>query len=423
MKIKKEILIKNSNYHYSCGYHDLSPFSPNEKYLIFCSIKTENYKQSIVFSRNSVFVNIILFEINTKKKTFLYKTKCYTTEQGVRINWIDNKRITINSLDENNNPEFVIFNIETLKVEKIIKNYFCHQIAGLDKEYCISFDYSSIQKMWPSYGFYHKLTEFQPQNSLNIFNWKEDKLLHRFNLFDLKSYKKYKNGFIVHPSISENGKKIIFMHRIPINEILYSWLYYVDLESLKIKLITEEKVSHFAWISNDSFLVYQRLLPKFIKSRRIRKYNKNFTINKISSLKTKSSKHYKKIRFVDSFKRLLAKLSSGFVLNNVTNSKVKKKLISLNLLGIDCHPFYDSVRNKIYLDSYPNKNNHVEIYSIDLNNPTIANKEKSLKGDWKTNIGKVDAHLRVSTMGNYICSDHIFKKRRSIKIFKLNDPK
>ena len=421
MNIENEILIKNSKYHNSCGYHDLSPFSPDEKHLIFCSIKTQNYKENIIFSKEHISVNINLFNIKAKKITFLYETNCYTTEQGVRINWIDNKRITINSLDKNNNPEFVIFNIETSKVEKIIKNYFCHQIAGLKKELCISFDYSSIQKMWPSYGFHHKSTKYQPKNSLNIFNWKTNQLIHRFNLFDLKSYKKYKDGFIVHPSISKDGKKIIFMHRIPINKLLYSWLYYVDLESLKVNLITEEKVSHFAWINNDSFIIYQRLLPKFIKSKRIRNYNKNQKINTISSLKPIASNFQKKIKIFDLLKFFLAKFSSGFVIYNVNNSKVKKKLVSLNLLGIDCHPFFDNVRNKLFLDSYPNKSNEVGIYSINLKNPFFAKKEKFLIGDWLTNLGKVDAHIRVSSMGNYICIDDVLKKRRSIKIFKIKN--
>ena len=104
-------------------------------------------------------------------------------------------------------------------------------------------------------------------------------------------------------------------------------------------MITEEKVSHFAWINNDSFIIYHRLLPKFIKSKRIRNYNKNQKINTISSLKPIASNFQKKIKIFDLIKFFLAKFSSGFVIYNVNNSKVKKKLVSLNLLGIDCHPF------------------------------------------------------------------------------------
>ena len=43
----------------------------------------------------------------------------------------------------------------------------------------------------------------------------------------------------------ENGQKILFMHRIPIGKIVYSYLYYVDLNTKIIKLLTEEKVTHF----------------------------------------------------------------------------------------------------------------------------------------------------------------------------------
>ena len=421
MYFEKEIIIKNSNSHYSCGYHDICPFSPNEKYLVFCSIDSKYLKKNKLFTKNNIFVDINLYELATKKITFLYKTKCYTYEQGVRINWIDNKRITINNLNQNNIPQFVIFNLQIMKIEKTIENYFCHQIAGLDKEKCVSFDYSEIQKQWPSYGFHHGHTKYQPKNSLNIFNWKTNTLLHRFKLEDLESYKNFKDGFIVHPSISENGKKIIFMHRILINDILYSWLYHADLDNLNITLITEEKVSHFTWIGNENFLIFQRLLPKYLKSKRLKNFKSNSKSHKIFELKNKSSKNIKKFKFLNLIRNSLAKLSSGFVIYKVNGKKIKKKLISLNLLGIDCHPFFDKCKNKIYLDSYPNKNNSIGIYSVNLKKPFFAKKEMFFQGDWETNIGKVDAHLRVSGLGNYICIDDIIEKRRSIKILNIRN--
>ncbi len=419
MKFDKEFIINNNKYHYSCGYHDLNPFSPDERYLVFCSINSTDFQREIIFSKDSVLVDINLFEIETKKITFLYKTKCYTSEQGVRINWIDNKRITINNLDEKKLPQFIVFNIENKNVEKVIKNYFCHQIAGLQKEICISIDYSQIHIDWPSYGFYHKHSKLQTKGSLNIFNWKENTLIHRFNLKDLESFKRYNKGFIGHPSISENGKRILFMHRIRVENIIYSWLYYVDLDSLKIKLITEEKVTHLTWINNDKFLIYQRLLPKFITSKRIQNNNiKLFNIAKptVSKLNIK-----KQSILINILKRLFSKFSSGFVLYEIDNQNIRKNLISLNLLGTDCHPFFSSTKGKIYLDSYPNKKKDVEIYSIDLKKPLFAKKEKILKGVWETNIGKLDAHVRVSANGNYFCIDDIFNKMRSIKIFKFNN--
>tara|TARA_B100001248_G_C27391248_1_gene462466 strand:+ start:46 stop:1317 length:1272 start_codon:yes stop_codon:yes gene_type:complete len=423
MYVENEILINNPYSHYSCGYHDLSPFSPDAKYLVFCSINTRDFKTSVVFSKNNTYVDINLFEIDTKRITFLYKTKCYTTEQGVRINWIDNKRITINDLDKNKIPQFIIYNVESMKIERVVSNYFCHQIAGLKKELCVSFDYSQIHNDWPSYGFHHNHSKLQTENSLNIFNWQTNTLLHRFNLIDLESYKKYNCGFIVHPSISNDGKKIIFMHRIPIEDIIYSWLYYVDLNSLKLHLITEEKVTHFTWINNDQFLIYQRLFPKFIKEKRIKNYQhknikRSFYISKpvIANLKNRGF-----LKLKNFLKKFIAKISSGFVIYNTKNKRIKGKLISLNLLGIDGHPFFNRKKNKIYLDTYPNRNKFVEIYSIDLKKPLFAKKEKVLKGDWETKIGKLDAHLRVSEKGNFICIDEIFKQIRSIKIFKIDN--
>jgi hypothetical protein len=259
----------------------------------------------------------------------------------------------------------------------------------------------------------------QTQGSLNIFNWKNNKLLHRFDLQDLESYRKYKYGFIVHPSISENGQKILFMHRIPIGKIVYSYLYYVDLNTKIIKLLTEEKVTHFTWINNDKFLIYQRLLPKFIKSKRIKRKNLE-TIN-ISKSKILKSRLKKNFIFIKPLKDFLGKISSGFVLYEVRNKEIQKRLISLNLLGIDCHPFYSRKHKKIFLDSYPNKKKNVEIYSINLKNPLFAKKERVLKGEWKTHLGKLDAHIRVSGNGNYISIDDIFKKMRSIRIFKFHN--
>ena len=159
-------------------------------------------------------------------------------------------------------------------------------------------------------------------------------------------------------------------------------------------------------------------MPKFIKSKRIKK--NNLEIIGVSKSKIFKSKKEKNSILINLLKNLFTKISSGFVLYEVGNQKIKKRLISLNLLGIDCHPFYSDIHKKIYLDSYPNKNQDVEIYSIDLKKPLFAKKEKVLKGDWKTNVGKLDAHMRVSGNGNYICIDDIFKKIRSLKIFKFH---
>ena len=38
MKFEKELIINNSDFHYSCGYHDLTPFSPNERFLVFAQL-------------------------------------------------------------------------------------------------------------------------------------------------------------------------------------------------------------------------------------------------------------------------------------------------------------------------------------------------------------------------------------------------
>jgi len=417
----KEIFnIYNSYENHSCGYHDLSPFSPNEKYMVFCSLASSNFKEKIIFSKDLVNVDINLINLNNFQIKKIFNSKCYSLEQGVRINWIDNKRISINILDDFKYPKFIILNIISGKIEKIIKNYFAHQLTGNKKEICTSLDYSTIRDYWTSYGFYHKATKFQPRNSLNVYNWVQNKLLFRIYLNQLDSYRKLKDGYIIHPTMSEDGKKLLFMHRINLKNILYSWIYLADIETDKINLITEEKVSHFTWINNDKFLLFQRIVPGIIKKRRL-----EFTHGNIKNLNKKSfpinNINKKNIIFSRMLKLFIQRISSGFVLYTINKNKIIKKVISLNLFGIDCHPFYAHSKNKIFLDSYPDNKSKVNIFSINLNNKLFAKKEMQISGDWETHIGKVDAHIRFSPKSNYACIDSVFKKVRIVKIFKITN--
>ena len=61
----KEIFnIYNLDENHSCGYHDLSPFSPDEKYLAFCSIPTFDFHEKIIFSKDLVNVDIKIINLD-----------------------------------------------------------------------------------------------------------------------------------------------------------------------------------------------------------------------------------------------------------------------------------------------------------------------------------------------------------------------
>ena len=412
--------ISNPDINHSCGYHDISPFSPDEKHLVFCSVSSKEFHENKIFSKNNLEVYVNIISLDDLKIKNIFKSKCYTLEQGIRINWIDNIRITINGIDKNKLPEFTIFNIKEMKIEKVIKNYFCHQISGDNNQFCTSLDYSNIHKVWPSYGFNHEETLSQPSNTLNVYNWKKNKLVFRVNIEQLESYKKYNEGFIIHPTMSKDGENLLFMHRLCFGNILYSWLYLVNFESGLIKLITEEKVSHFTWINNDKFLLFQRLIPRILKKRRL-ELNLKLSQNSNKDSLSKNIKSKKHIILYRMFKKTFQRISSGFVLYKIKSDKINKKLVSFNLLGIDCHPFYSHSKKKIFLDSYPDKKKFVNIFSFNIDKPFLAEKEMKISGDWETHIGKVDAHIRFSSKSNFACIDGVLKKRRFIKIFKIPD--
>jgi len=129
-----------------------------------------------------------------------------------------------------------------------------------------------------------------------------------------------------------------------------------------------------------------------------------------------------KFKFLKKIYIIILKNIFNFINGKFSISNQEKKfIIDEKKFGKKKYKIFQIKDGKIYLDSYPNKKKDVEIYSIDLKKPLFAKKEKILKGVWETNIGKLDAHVRVSANGNYFCIDDIFKKMRSIKIFKFNN--
>ena len=189
-----------------------------------------------------------------------------------------------------------------------------------------------------------------------------------------------------------------------------------DIEKNEINLITEEKISHFTWISNDKFLLFQRLLPKN-KKNKVKLLHRR---RKDSESQPLGINTFNKIIVLNMLKVFFKRIF-WFVLYKIKSNKIKRKIISFNLLGIDCHPFYNDKLNKLFLDSYPNDKKKINIFSINLNNKFFDKKEIQILGNWETCIGKVDAHIRLSENSNYACIDSVFKKVRVVKIFKISN--
>ena len=68
-------------------------------------------------------------------------------------------------------------NGHTLKIKRRLEGFFAHQLAGEQKNICLSLDYSSIAKEWPSYGFKHSESSLQLKNTINIINCANNQLI------------------------------------------------------------------------------------------------------------------------------------------------------------------------------------------------------------------------------------------------------
>ena len=369
---------------YFFGFHDHTPFSSNEKYLLaqkapagFFMPKTNDNLKNGFFSGDKYS------EFNE-----CTHTNTWNWHMGCKLQWIgDSNTFIFNDLYKDKGISRT-FNIETRK-EEIIE---C-QLSSIsnDGKYFVGYDFFTLEKFMPGYGYRRKNTNYSlNKESMEVYIYnllkKTKKII--FSVNDLKDLHPEKSmigayHFVTHGLFSPCSKKFCFLHRWITNK--------KDIRQRKSRLIvcnikgqilcilpTNGMFSHFCW------------------------RNKNQIVGFCNTKKFKSAYH-------------LFTLNSNYKCNNI------EKFTNLNADG---HPYINKNGRFMATDSYPNARRMKSLYLYDFDKDLTSClgefympkefQSKSVKDHWC-----VDLHPRLNKSGTKVCFDNAFNGVRSIATIDL----
>lgn len=357
------------------GYYDKSPRSKCGEFTVFHEsiCKTKNKPSS------SIPINIVLHEKSTNKYLKIGESQAYNWQQGSRVYWLDDESLVYNFYDDQKKIYRSKF-FSTKTRESYSINSPLYDCFG--KEYGLSLNFTRLNALRPDYGYRCTPSECSLENldgdGLYKTDFKSEKtqllisLRQLVNLSQKESMLDAKHK-VNHIMISPDGKKFIFMHRwISKSGRRFDRLLVANSSGKELKiLVDDEMVSHCCWYGNDKIVGYF-----------------NYT-------------------------------SNGNAFYKISLSTFEVTLLSEKLLHLgDGHP--SIYKNKLLIDSYPNKSRMKKLYVFDISNNTltcIGEFYESLRYDGET---RCDLHPRWSSDGEGIFIDSVHDGSRGLYYIKYS---
>lgn len=362
---------------YFFGFHDINPFSSDNKLLLshrlLIPLRMPTEKDS---------VEIGFFSgTNYSEWHNIATTHAWNYHKGARLQWVDANRITFNDSDNNKLCSRII----DIKTNKQIKISFPIDSVSYDGKYATSFNYGRLQHNMPGYGYAisdEALLNENVPDSTGLFlvdlqtNTRKLLLsLKQISEFEHKASMDGKMHFITHTEFSYDNRYIAFLHRWYKDTSRNTRLIVYDRLSKKIMTSpTTGMVSHYAWNHLNGIIAYCR------------------------------------VENVDSH-----------VYFSAPNMKDWKRC-GYPHINSDGHQHF--IDNDWFLvDTYPDKWRHVKLYKVNRKSDEVVlladiKSPKKFVSPSEHKHWKCDLHPRCSADGKLICFDSVHTGTRSLCVMK-----
>ncbi|MDE5831200.1 MAG: hypothetical protein K2H53_06345, partial [Clostridia bacterium] len=233
------------NAHTFFGYYDITPFSKDDKCIIF--IRTKGDK-----------ADICLMEVDSKNTRVIGHTNLWNWQQGCRLRWVsDDGSISFNDIRDNHYCN-VWKNVKTK--QEIVHNYPIYDIS-FDESLAATLDFERLGLLRPGYGYRclnipkDKLSD----QALSLIDIKSGRIIKTFSLSEIRDFVKsnvsIQDCYINHVSFSPYGKKLLFFFIEIIGSYHKASLLVYDYEKDKLYLLDgNNKASHYVWKDADTII-------------------------------------------------------------------------------------------------------------------------------------------------------------------------
>jgi len=256
--IKYEISIREGFFY---GFHDKSPFSSDNKYLLANKINSPFRKPN---STDTLEIGIFHGEKHKEYKP-IAKTRAFNWQQGCMLQWIGNSsNLIFNDIESNCNISR-IFDSNGQHVKDLD-----YPISAVDPtgNYALSYSFARLQKYAPGYGYSSIIDEeadkYKPCNQgISIIDITQGTSTLLYSVEQIAAFKhddsmSKAHHYITHCLFSPSGKRFYFLHRwIKDMNVTKTRMFTCDLDGGNLHLFqTTGMVSHIGWKDETHLLAF-----------------------------------------------------------------------------------------------------------------------------------------------------------------------
>lgn len=375
---QSDIIVKEG---YFFGFHDKSPISYNEKYVLAnklnISLRMPNQEDSLIVG---------YWDDNFSSYVEVAKTYAWNYHKGCRLQWLgDNTHLFIfNNLVEGKLGA-TIYDINKKELKDIC---FPIDTTSHNGNFATGFSYERLNRYMPGYGYCYCDEPFFEENEsqntglfmIDLVKNTRQLIISLKELAEIRPDDTMKNAhhYVTHTEFSPDDERIAFLHRWTYEDPdkRYTRLITCKLDGSDVKVSeTSGMVSHYVWDEKHGILAYCQ-------------------VNGVDG-------HY-----------------------IFPNYKMNYPMRVAQDLNSDGHQSYVKGTDLFVTDTYPDKRRHAKLYLCSTNGASskIIADLKSPKKYQSPTLYKhwaCDLHPRVSPSGKYVCFDSVHSGERSLCIMKI----
>ena len=392
------------------GFHDVTPFSPDGRRLLVHRLQPDWQGMADTMGE----AEICLWEPEQDTVSVLGRTTAWNFQQGSRLQWLPgpSERFIYNRIRDGRLVAAIC------NPDGSVEREIAGGVYGIahDGGWGVSVDFTALAHRWPAYG-YAALRQL-PDNEDPTANglWRIDlasgerRLI--VSLAQVLAHWGQSEGsghFLTHPQISPDGSRIVFMHRFFSSDGgLYTRLLCCDEQGGELRLLAEEKVSHFDWMDDRRLLVWARFSGGGMAQLRASGSLDKAWLRPLLNLARRMTGRWKK--------RLLAE---SFWLIDV-DEPTNRQRYGWPQLDSDGHPMVARSHDWLLIDTYPDATGTLPLILQHRGSGRRIDVARIVDGVITTDTdAKCDLHPRWDRSETRIAIDFCDKGRRGVAIIDV----